>query len=48
VPTQVEIVNVSGDALDWFKFLVVAQLALGLVIVTVLVAIAVVLFWRGG
>jgi len=47
-PQQVEIVSVSGDALDWLRYMALAQLALGLVIVALLVAVCVVVFWRGG
>lgn len=47
MPSQVEIVSVSGDALSWFKLAVVVQLALGVAVLTVLVAAAVVVLWRG-
>jgi hypothetical protein len=45
--TEVEIVNVSGDALSWLKTLMVVQMALGLVLIVCLVAITVVVLWRG-
>jgi hypothetical protein len=43
--TQVEITAVSGDALDWFRALLFLQLALGVVLLVILVAIAVAHFW---
>jgi hypothetical protein len=37
--------SLSGDALDWFKAALLLQLAFSTVVVVVLVAIAVRLFW---
>jgi len=48
MPQQVEIVELSGPALEWVKLSVFTNLALGLVVIVVLVALAVTHFWRGG
>jgi hypothetical protein len=48
MPQDVNVVSLSGTALDWFKLSVVVQLTIGLVLIVVLVALAVVHFWRGG
>jgi len=46
--TDVNVVSFSGDALGWVKVLALTQLALGLALLVVLVAIAVTVFWRRG
>lgn len=43
--TQVDVSNLSGDALTWIKFGVVSVIALGAIGVMLLGAICVVLLW---
>ena len=45
--TSVEVTAVSGEALDWLKLVMVAQLGVGLVLVVVLSALLVVTMWGG-
>lgn len=47
VPQPVDVADLSGDALQWFKLLVAAQLVLGVAVILLLVALAVVTLWRG-
>lgn len=46
MPTQVEIVSFSGDALNWVKAGVVVVVALGLVAVLLLTVLVVRGLWR--
>lgn len=48
LPQPVDVVDLSGEALDWFKLLVVTQLILGVAVILLLVTLAVVTLWRGG
>ncbi len=46
MPTQVEVVELSGPALDWVKSALVVQLVLGLVVVLLLAVLVVRGNWR--
>jgi hypothetical protein len=48
MPTDVNIVSVDPELLKWLKLSIVVNLALGVAILTILTALAVVHFWRGG
>lgn len=46
-PTPVEVTTLSGEALDWLKLVMVAQLGVGLVLVVVTCALLVFTLWAG-
>lgn len=47
MPDSVEVVQLSGDALDWVRLMLLAQLAIGVVVIVLLTALLVVVMWRG-
>jgi hypothetical protein len=46
-PQPVEVVQLSGEALQWVKLLFISNLLLMTAVLLVLVAVAVVHLWRG-
>ncbi len=48
VTQPVDVVQLSGEALSWFKLFAVSQLVLGVAVILLLVALTVVTLWRGG
>ncbi len=47
-PQPVEVVGLSGEALEWFKMVMVLHLVMGVAVILLLVAFTVVQLWRGG